>query len=300
MTDFRDQLQSALGDAYALEQELGGGGMSRVLVAHDKRFNIKVVVKVLTPELAAGVSASRFEREIPLVAALQQANIVPLLNAGETSGLPYYTMPFVDGLSLRARLARSGAMPVAEVVSVIRDVTRALAYAHDHGVVHRDIKPENILLSGDAAVVTDFGIAKALSAAKTDAPGGTLTQIGTSLGTPAYMSPEQASGDPATDHRTDFYALGCVAYEMLASESPFGGRPVHQLFAAHMTEPPAPIGPQRPACPPGLASLIMRCLEKDPARRPQTAREILQALDSVTTGPPAGGSSKASRKWIIP
>src|SRR6185503_13059232 len=154
----------------------------RVFVAQERRFNRKVVVKVLTPELAAGVSASRFEREIQLVATLQQANIVPLLNAGETSGLPFYTMPFVDGLSLRARLSRSGAMAVAEVVSVLRDVTRALAYAHERGVVHRDIKPENILLSGEAAVVTDFGIAKALSVAKGHVTGATLTQFGTSLG----------------------------------------------------------------------------------------------------------------------
>ena len=298
--DLRDQLQTTLGDAYTLERELGGGGMSRVFVAQERRFNRQVVVKVLTPDLAAGVSATRFEREIQLVAALQQANIVPLLNAGETNGLPYYTMPFVDGLSLRARLARSGAMPVPEVVSVLRDVTRALAYAHERGVVHRDIKPENILLSGDAAVVTDFGIAKALSAAKTDAPGGTLTQIGTSLGTPAYMSPEQASGDPDTDHRTDFYALGCVAYEMLLGEPPFAGRPVHQLFAAHISEPPPPVGAKRTDCPPALAALVMRCLEKDPARRPQSAREILQALDTVATPTGAFAGASGARRWFIP
>jgi serine/threonine-protein kinase len=294
----RDQLQSSLGTAYTLERELGGGGMSRVFVADETRLGRKVVVKVLAPELAAGLSAARFEQEIRLVAGLQQANIVPLLSAGETEGLPYYTMPFVDGLSLRARLARNGAMPVAEAVSVLRDVARALAYAHEHGVVHRDIKPENVLLSGDAAVVTDFGIAKALSASRTKAPGGTLTQVGTSLGTPAYMAPEQGAGDPATDHRADLYALGCLAYEMLLGEAPFAGRPVHQLFAAHLNEVPAPLGDKRADVPRTLAELVARCLEKDPARRPQSAREVLQALDTVTTGPP-GMLATSRRGWVI-
>ena len=271
----RDQLQTTLGAAYTLGRELGGGGMSRVFVARDASLERDVVVKVLAPELAAGVSAERFTREIKLAAGLQQANIVPLLAAGETNGLPYYTMPFVDGLSLRARLERNGALPAGEAISVLRDVVRALAYAHEHGVVHRDIKPENILLSGDAAVVTDFGIAKALAASKTQAPGGTLTQVGTSIGTPAYMAPEQAAGDPATDHRADLYALGCVAYEMLAGAAPFAGRPVHQLFAAHMNDVPAPLAVRRPDAPRALAALVMRCLEKDPARRPQSAREVL-------------------------
>lgn len=258
--------------------------MSRVFVANENRLGRRVAVKVLTPELAAGVSATRFEREIKLAASLQQANIVPLLAAGDVEGLPYYTMPFVDGSSLRERLATKGAMSVSQSVSVLRDVARALAYAHEHGVVHRDIKPDNVLLSGDAAVVTDFGIAKALSASRTEARGGTLTQLGTSIGTPAYMAPEQAAGDPAADHRADLYAFGCVAYEMLTGASPFGDRQPHHLFAAHMTEKPAPLTQMRPDVPPNLAALIMRCLEKDPARRAQSAREILDALDTVTTG----------------
>jgi eukaryotic-like serine/threonine-protein kinase len=284
----RDQIQTSLGSAYTLERELGGGGMSRVFVVDEIRLRRKLVVKVLSPELAAGVSAERFQREIELAASLQQANIVQLLTVGETDGLPYYTMPFVDGLSLRARLERNGALPVGEAVSVLRDVTRALAYAHDHGVVHRDIKPENILLSGDAAVVTDFGIAKALAASKTKAPGGTLTQVGTSIGTPAYMAPEQASGDPNTDHRADLYALGCVAYEMLTGAAPFAGRPTHQLFAAHLTETPASIESARPDVPRALVTLVARCLEKDPAQRPQSAREVLATLDSAGTGSVAG------------
>ncbi|MBA3339714.1 MAG: protein kinase, partial [Gemmatimonadaceae bacterium] len=290
----RDQLQTTLGTAYTLERELGGGGMSRVFVAEEARLRRRVVVKVLAPELAAGLSAERFAREIELAASLQQANIVPLMTAGETDGLPYYTMPFVDGLSLRARLERNGALPVGETVSVLRDVTRALAYAHERGVVHRDIKPENILLSGDAAVVTDFGIAKALSASRTAAPGGTLTQVGTSIGTPAYMAPEQAAGDPDTDHRADLYALGCVAYEMLAGSAPFAGRPAHQLFAAHLTEIPAPLATTRPDVPGPLAQLVARLLEKDPARRPQSAREVLHALDGATTGAGAASAPRSS------
>ena len=280
----RDQIQTSLGTAYTLERELGGGGMSRVFLARETALDRDIVVKVLSPELAAGVSAERFTREIKLAASLQQANIVPLLAAGETDGLPYYTMPFVDGLSLRARLERNGALPTGEAISVLRDVARALAYAHEHGVVHRDVKPENILLSGDAAVVTDFGIAKALSASRTNAPGGTLTQVGTSIGTPAYMAPEQAAGDPATDHRADIYALGCVAYEMLTGASPFAGRPVHQLFAAHLNETPVPVEKSRPDAPRALAQLVARCLEKDPARRPPSARAVLDALAAAGDG----------------
>ena len=294
-----DRLQFTLGAAYSLTRELGGGGMSRVFLARDAALERDVVVKVLSPDLAAGVSAERFTREIKLAASLQQANIVPLLAAGETDGLPYYTMPFVDGLSLRARLERNGALPVGETISVLRDVTRALAYAHERGVVHRDIKPENILLSGGAAVVTDFGIAKALAASRTQAPGGTLTQVGTSLGTPAYMAPEQAAGDPATDHRADLYALGCIAYEMLAGAGPFADRAPHQLLAAHMTEVPAPLTTRRAEVPPALAQLVARCLEKDPASRPQTAGDVLTALEGIgfsSTGDQNASSAVADRR----
>ncbi|HEY3115892.1 MAG TPA: serine/threonine-protein kinase, partial [Chloroflexota bacterium] len=222
--DLRQQLQNTLGNTYALDRELGGGGMSRVFVADENRLNRKVVIKVLSPELAAGVSGDRFEREIQLAASLQQANIVPILAAGETNGLPFYTMPFVEGESLRARLAKVGPLPISMVIGVLRDVAKALAYAHQHGVVHRDIKPDNVLLSGGTAVVTDFGIAKAISAARTDKDGANLTQLGTSIGTPAYMAPEQAAGDPTVDNRADVYSLGCMAYELLTGNSPFHGR----------------------------------------------------------------------------
>jgi tetratricopeptide (TPR) repeat protein/tRNA A-37 threonylcarbamoyl transferase component Bud32 len=282
--DLREQLQATLGTAYALERELGGGGMSRVFVADERRLNRKVVIKVLSPELSAGVSAERFEREIQLAASLQQANIVPILAAGETEGLPFYAMPLVDGESLRTRLAREGRLPVSVVTSVLRDVAKALAYAHERGVVHRDIKPDNVLLSGGTAVVTDFGIAKALSAARTDSEGATLTQLGTSIGTPAYMSPEQAAGDPSVDHRADVYSLGCMAYELLAGQSPFHGRTPARMLAAHISEAPPPLLALRPDTPPALEQLVMQCLEKDPARRPQSGAEIAQSLDAVLTG----------------
>src|SRR5829696_5406459 len=234
--DLRKQLESTLGTTYTFERELGGGGMSRVFAAEEMRLRRRVVVKVLSPELAAGVSADRFELEIQTAASLQQANIVPVLTVGETGGLPFYTMPFVEGESLRARLANGGALSITEVVGIARDVAKALQYAHERGVVHRDIKPDNVLLSGGTAVVTDFGIAKALSASRKEAPDATLTQLGTSIGTPAYVSPEQAAGDPNIDHRADIYAFGVMAYEMLAGRPPFHGRSAQKLLAAQMAE----------------------------------------------------------------
>jgi eukaryotic-like serine/threonine-protein kinase len=282
--DLGQQLQRTLGASYTLQRELGGGGMSRVFVADERRLNRQVVIKVLSPELAAGVSAERFEREIQLAASLQQANIVPILAAGETDGLPFYTMPYVEGQSVRARLATDGPLAVTDTIGILRDVAKALAYAHERGVVHRDIKPDNVLLSGGTAVVTDFGIAKAISAARTAAEGGTLTQMGTSIGTPAYMSPEQAAGDPAVDHRADIYSLGCMAYEMLAGQPPFQGRSPARTLAAHMTEQPASVSQLRPDTPTALEALIMRCLSKDPAQRPQTGAELAQALDAAVSG----------------
>ena len=295
--DLRDQLQSTLGNAYSLERELGGGGMSRVFLAHETRLGRTVVVKVLPNELAAGLSAERFEREIRLVAQLQHPSIVPVLSAGDTDGLAYYTMPFVAGLSLRARLAEGGAMPIAETVRILRDVARGLDYAHAHGVVHRDIKPENILLAGDGAVITDFGIAKAVSASRSIADA-TLTEAGTMLGTPQYMAPEQVAGDPNTDLRADVYAFGATAYEMLAGAAPFHGRAPHQILAAHVSEAPKPVAALRADTPAGLAALVMRCLEKDPSRRPQSARELLEALESVGTPGAASADGPAKRRRL--
>jgi serine/threonine-protein kinase len=273
--------------------------MSSVFVARDNSLGRTVVVKVLPYELAATVSVDRFKREIMLSAGLQHPHIVPVLSAGETEGeqgssatrLPFFIMPFVEGESLRARLSR-GPLSVREVVSILKDVARALVYAHGRGIIHRDIKPDNILLSGGSATVTDFGVAKAITASRegnkpqTQTRSGTITMVGTSIGTPAYMAPEQAAGDPNTDHRADLYALGIVGYEMLCGAPPFHGRAPQQLLAAQLTETPAPISSRRYDVPEALATLIMRLLEKEPAKRPKTANEVARALEdpSVVSG----------------
>ena len=281
--ELRQRVQQSLSGTHTIERELGGGGMSRVFVANEHRLRRQVVVKVLAPELAAAISAERFEREIQLSASLQQANIVPVIAAGDLDGLPFYTMPFVEGESLRARLAK-GAVPVDTTIDILRDVAKALAYAHERGVVHRDIKPDNILLSGRSAVVADFGIAKAIAAAQEKTAGSTLTQLGTAVGTPAYMAPEQAAGDPSMDHRADIYAFGCVAYELLAGHPPFHGLSPQRLLAAQMGEMPRPIEELRPDCPPALSRLVARCLAKDPAGRPSHADELLRELAVTTSG----------------
>ncbi|MEO8637131.1 MAG: protein kinase [Gemmatimonadales bacterium] len=285
--DLRAQLQDHLGTAFIIDRELGGGGMSRVFLANEVRLSRRVVVKVLNPSLVQGLNAERFEREILLVASLQQANIVPVLAAGEVAGIPYYTMPFVEGESLRTRLTGLG-LPIGDVVAILRDVVKALAYAHAHGIVHRDIKPDNVLLSGGTAVVTDFGIAKALAASQTTehaaaGPGAALTQTGTSIGTPAYMAPEQVAGDPAVDQRVDLYALGCLSFELLTGKTPFGDRTPQRMLAGHLSEVPPAVAGMRFDCPVALSDLVARLLEKDPARRPQTASEVLATLDTVLT-----------------
>jgi hypothetical protein len=281
-----DHLQAALGAAYRLERELGGGGMSRVFLATETALERYVVIKVLLPELAASVSVDRFRREIMMGARLQHPLIVPLLSAGEIDGLPYFTMPFISGESLRVKLARTGELPVNEAVRILRDIVTALGYAHENSVVHRDVKPDNVLLSGGVAVMTDFGVARALShSTQVSLPG--LTSRGMALGTPNYMAPEQASGDPQIDHRADIYAVGVVAYEMLAGHTPFAGRTTQAVLAAHVVEAPDPVDRLRPTLPPPLATLVMRCLAKRAADRPQSAAELLQVLDAL--GTPSGG-----------
>jgi serine/threonine-protein kinase len=267
-----------------------------VYLARDEGLGRRVVVKLLQPMLAAGLSGERFRREVMVAAALQHPNIVPLISAGEvpdptTGPLPYFIMPYVEGESLRDRLVR-GPMSVRETVNISRDVVRALVFAHGRGIVHRDIKPGNILLSSGAAVVTDFGVAKALTASRQrSGPRSgevspsqpraqmSLTAIGTSLGTPAYMAPEQAAADPNVDHRADIYALGVVMYEMLVGSPPFHGRTPQALLTAQLSEPPPPIAVRRYDVPAGLADLVMQCLEKDPARRPKSALDVMRALD---------------------
>jgi serine/threonine protein kinase/Tol biopolymer transport system component len=294
--DLQGRLTRALGGAYRIERELGGGGMSHVYVAEETAFRRNVVVKVLRPELAEALSARRFQREIQVAARLQHPHIVPLLSAGQSDGLLYYTMPFVEGESLRDRLRREGELPIDDTIRILRDVASALAYAHRHGVVHRDIKPENVLLSDGGAVVADFGIAKALSAAQARGDDATttttITQRGMALGTPIYMAPEQATGDIAADHRADIYALGVVGYEMLTGRPPFEARSAQQLMAAHATEQPDPVVKRRPNTPPRLAAVVMHCLEKRPADRPQDAQQVLLALNNQSIA--AAGTSQAT------
>ena len=280
MPEFPDTLQASLGGSYRIVRDLGGGGMSHVYVAHDASLDREIVVKVLHRDLADAVNVERFSREIRLAARLSHPHIVPLLTAGESGGLPFYTMPLVNGLSLRDRLKKEGALRVVDTVRILRDVASALGYAHEQGVVHRDIKPDNILLSGDSASVTDFGVAKALSASSRQNT--MVTSLGVTLGTPAYMSPEQAVGDPNIDGRSDVYALGVVAFEMLGGQSPFHGRTLQATLAAHIHEPPPEITALHPGLPAPLARLIMRCLAKDPNDRPQTAGEFVRALDELS------------------
>jgi TolB-like protein/tRNA A-37 threonylcarbamoyl transferase component Bud32/Flp pilus assembly protein TadD len=293
-------LPPIVADRYRIAQELGRGGMARVYLAHDMKHGRDVAIKVLRPELSQSLGHDRFLREIEIAARLRHPNIVPLYDSGEVDGALYFVMPYEEGRSLRERLRAEGALPVSDALGVLRDVARALAYAHEHGVVHRDVKSDHVMLSSDAAIVTDFGIAKAVSAALTD--GGTeLTQAGSAIGTPAYMAPEQAAGDPGTDHRADIYAFGCLAYEVFTGNPPFHGLSKHQTIAAHlMTAPPA-VGTIRPDVPPAVADLIARCLEKEPGARPQAAREVLRALDAPVTPSgtwtaPAPETTRRSRK----
>jgi len=283
LSKLRSTLENSLGDSYAFERELGGGGMSRVFLAEDRALQRQVVLKVLKQDAAAGVSFDRFRREIQLAAKLQHPHIVPLLSSGEVLGTPYFTMPFIDGESLRARLAREGELPVAEAIRILRQVAAALSYAHKHGVVHRDIKPDNVMLTDEFALVTDFGVAKAVSASAESgaSTSGALTGIGLALGTPAYMAPEQAVADPIVDHRADIYSWGVMAYEMLTGRPPFGGMSAQATLAAQAIEKPEPIQKKRPELPAALSNLVMHCLEKRPANRPQTAAEILHDLDAI-------------------
>jgi serine/threonine-protein kinase len=275
-----DQLQASLAPSYTLERELAGGGMSRVFVATEKALARKVVIKVLPPELGAGVNVDRFRREIQLAAQLHHPHVVPLLSAGEHGHLLYYTMPFIEGSSLRSTLRREGKLSVRDVVRVLHDVVDALAYAHARGIIHRDIKPDNILVLGTHALVTDFGVAKALSAAL---PQVGTTTAGMAIGTPAYMAPEQLAGDPAADHRLDIYAVGLLAYELLTGESPFTGTSPQAIMAAQLTRLPEPLHELRPDVSPELSAVIMRCLAKSPDERPQSAEGLLNELDAVTT-----------------
>jgi tRNA A-37 threonylcarbamoyl transferase component Bud32/dienelactone hydrolase len=279
MTEQIRQRLAALSDKYELGDEVGHGGMATVYRARDIKHGRTVAIKVLRPELAQALGGERFLREINIAAQLQSPHILPLLDSGEVDGLLYYVMPYIEGDSLRGLLARGGALPPSEAMRLLREIVDGLAHAHRNGVVHRDIKPDNVMIAERHALVVDFGIAKAVS----DAGGpDDITSVGTSLGTPAYMAPEQAAADPNIDHRADIYSVGVMAYEMLCGAPPFTGTP-QAVLAAQITQAPEPIGVRQPAVPPAIANLVMRCLEKAPGDRFQTADALLHAIEALVT-----------------
>jgi serine/threonine-protein kinase len=285
----RDTLAAALADRYRIERELGRGGFAVVFLAQDLRHDRPVALKVLHSEIAATLGAERFEREIKLAARLQHPHILGVFDSGEIEGRLWFTMPFVEGESLRTRLDRERQLPVADALTIAREVADALDYAHRHGVIHRDIKPDNILMSGRHAVVADFGIARALAAS-----GDGLTQTGMSMGTPGYMSPEQASGERSLDARTDIYALGCVLYEMLAGEAPFTGPSAQVVIARMMTETPRGIHVSRPGVSEALDAVVARMIARSPADRFQTAAEVATALEHASAQQASGMHTAAA------
>ncbi len=293
MIGISERLTAALEGRYTLERELGQGGMATVYLADDARHRRKVAVKVLRPELAATIGPERFLREIEIAAQLQHPHILPLLDSGEADGFLYYVMPFVDGQSLRERLGRQGELPVNEALKLLVEIVDALSYAHARGVVHRDVKPDNVMLSGRHALVLDFGVAKAVSEASGR---NQLTTAGVALGTPAYMAPEQAVADPHLDHRVDIYAVGVMAYELLAGRAPFIGGTPQQVLAAHVTQAPDPLSRHRPGISPVLEAIVMRCLAKRPADRWQSADELLSQLEPLVTS--SGGLTPTSTRPV--
>ena len=296
-----DSLRTSLADRYRLERELGQGGMATVYLAEDLKHRRKVAIKVLRPELAAVIGAERFLREIQTIATLQHPHILGLIDSGEVNGTAYYVMPFVDGESLRDRLRREQQLPVSDAVRLATEVAAALDYAHRHGVIHRDIKPENILLHDGQVLVADFGIALAVSSA---GGGSRMTETGMSLGTPHYMSPEQAMGERVITGRSDVYALGAVTYEMLVGEPPFTGPTAQAIVAKVMTADPAGLSAQRRSVPPAVEDAVLMALSKLPADRFATAAEFAAALKgNATVAVPARRPAAAgarSRRWLVP
>src|SRR5512132_1765411 len=281
MSDDLSRLKTALSGRYEIQRELGSGGMATVYLAHDVKHDRDVAIKVLHPDLGAALGSERFLSEIRTTARLQHPPILPLLDSGEAGGQLYYVMPLVTGETLRARLEREMQLPVDDAIRIAREVADALAYAHSLGVIHRDIKPENILLQNGHAVVADFGIALAVQ----QAGGQRLTQTGMSLGTPQYMSPEQAMGEREIGPRSDLYALGCVTYEMLAGEPPFTGPTAQAIVARVMTEEPRGLAIQRKSIPPHVEAAVHTALSKLPADRFASAAEFAAALNDPTRAP---------------
>ena len=294
MPDLITRITAALAGRYAILRELGHGGMAVVYLADDTRHGRQVAVKAVRPEVLVALGHERFDREIAIAAQLSHSHIIPLFDSGTADGIVFFVMPYVQGESLRERLTRQQPLPVEEAVKVARDVASALAYAHAQGVIHRDIKPENILLEGGEARVADFGVARALAGANSDA----LTTGGLVVGTPAYMSPEQASGERAIDARSDLYALGCVLYEMLTGEPPFTGATAHAIMARQAYDTPTPVAVLRPDVPLALGELVHRMLKKLPVDRPAGATEVVRALqDASHATPPTLTPPPRRRSW---
>jgi len=276
---FQTQISAAIGARYRIERELGRGGMAVVYLAEDLKHRRQVAIKVLRPELATSITSERFLREIAVAARLNHPNILSLHDSGEAEELLFYVMPYAQGESLRDRLDREGALPTDDSVAIVREVAEALTHAHAEGIIHRDIKPENILLSGGHALVSDFGIAHAMDVAG----GERLTATGVAIGTPAYMSPEQASGARAVDARSDMYSLACVAYEMLSGDPPFTGGNAQAIMARHVVDAPLPLRSVRPTVPEAVDVVLAKALAKVPSDRFATATEFAGALTRAHT-----------------
>ncbi len=288
-TAFRERLQRQLEGAYVVGRELSAGGSSRVFLATDVALDRAVVLKVLPPELTADIDAERFRREIHFAARLQHPHLVPLLSAapdtpdGDHEHVRWFSMPYIEGSTLRELLLRRGAPPVAEALRLLREIALGLGYAHARGIVHRDIKPENVLLNEGIAMISDFGVAKALDEASDDAlrAGRRLTTVSTALGTPAYMAPEQVGRAAVVDHRADLYAFGCMAYELFTGSPPFNRASFRATLAAQLTETPTPLRELNPTVPQEVAAMVMRCLAKKPADRPHSATAIVRSIESI-------------------
>jgi serine/threonine-protein kinase len=310
--DLLQDLKAALANQYDIEGELGEGGMAYVFVAHDIKHDRKVAIKVLKPDLASSIGTERFLREIKNAAKLSHPHILPLYDSGEADGILYYVMPLVEGESLSDYIAREKQLSIEEAVKITREIAEALSVAHSYGLVHRDIKPDNVMMTGGHALVADFGIALAVD----QAGGEKLTQTGMSIGTPAYMSPEQAAGNPNLDGRSDIYSLGCILYEMLIGQIPFTAPTPQAMIARHTMDHITPPSIMRDTIPPDLENIIITAMEKTPADRFRTAQEFVEALGAVeqgvapkvrlstmtrrhTTGVYAPRAADRKRSWVI-